>query len=490
MTLELPGQQAQPNSRASWQERLARKDKTLRVHLVGIGGTGLSAIARVLLETGIQVSGSDRQAGAALAGLAAQGARVMPSQTRDNLINLPAHELPDVVLISSAVDAANPERQAAEELGLPVVKRSEFLPVLLFNRRLIAVAGTHGKTTTTAMIVQVLRRAGIDCGYIIGSEVPTYGNAAAGSAAEFVLEADEYDHMFLGFHPQIAVVTNVEWDHPDCYPTPASFRRAFMQFTDNVERDGVIIACADDKGRCSSMTTLPRVDRAGSSTAPARRPACGRSTSARCPAKASAAEIEWWNAPSGRLQLAVAGIHNVRNALAAVAVAASCGVPSATASAALADYRGSARRFEWKGEAGGVIVIDDYAHHPTEVTATLAAARQRYPDRRIWAVFQPHTYSRTQRMLYQMGESFDAADEVIVLDIYAAREVDDGSVNSAELVAASPHRAIRHIATIAAAVDYLVEHVRPGDVVITLGAGDGYQVGDRLLRHLQEERTP
>ena len=490
MTLEQPGQQAQPYSQASWQERLAHQDKRLRVHLVGIGGTGLSAIARVLLEMGIQVSGSDRQASAGLAALSEQGARVMPSQTRDNLINLPAHELPDVVLISSAVDAANPERQAAEELGLPVVKRSEFLPVLLVNRRLIAVAGTHGKTTTTAMVVQVLRRAGIDCGYIIGSEVPTYGNAAAGSAAEFVLEADEYDHMFLGFYPQIAVVTNVEWDHPDCYPTPASFRRAFMQFTDNVERDGVIIACADDIGAMLvhdyAPSRGPRWLLYGTS-----RTAGLRAVNIRpLPGEGISAEIEWWNAPSGRLQLAVAGIHNVRNALAALAVAASCGVPSETAAAALADYRGSARRFEWKGEAGGVSVIDDYAHHPTEVTATLAAARQRYPDRRIWAVFQPHTYSRTQRMLYQMGESFDAANEVVVLDIYAAREVDDGSVNSAELVAASPHRAIRHIATIAAAVDYLVEHVRPGDIVITLGAGDGYRVGDQLLRHLQEERTP
>ena len=490
MTLEQPGQQAQSDNQPTWRERLIARDKTLRVHLVGIGGTGLSAIARVLLEMGIQVSGSDRQVGAALAGLVQGGARVMAGQTRDNLINLPAHELPDVVLISSAVDAANPERQAAEELGLPVVKRSEFLPALLFNRRLIAIAGTHGKTTTTAMIVQVLRRAGIDCGYIIGSDVPTYGNAAAGSAAEFVLEADEYDHMFLGFHAQIAVVTNVEWDHPDCYPTPASFRRAFMQFTDNVDRDGVIIACADDVGAMLvhdyAPSRGPRWLLYGTSQTAGLRAVNVRPL----PGEGINAEIEWWNAPSGRLQLAVPGIHNVRNALAALAVAASCGVPSAAALAALADYRGSARRFEWKGEAGGVTVIDDYAHNPTKVMATLAAARQRYPDRRIWAVFQPHTYSRTQRMLYQMGESFDAADEVIVLDIYAAREVDDGSVTSAELVAASPHHAIRHLATIVAAVDYLADHVRATDIVITLSAGDGYQVGDQLLRRLQGEGTP
>ena len=216
--------------------------------------------------------------------------------------------------------------------------------------------------------------------------------------------------------------------------------------------------------------------------AQARAPTCAPSTSGLWRAKASQAELEWWNAPSGSLQLAVAGVHNVRNALAALAAAVSCGVTMEAALAALADYRGSARRFEWKGEAGGVVVIDDYAHHPTEVMATLAAARQRYPDRRIWAVFQPHTYSRTQRMLYRMGESFEAADEVIVLDIYAAREVDDGSVNAAELVAASPHRAIRHIAAIGDAAAFLAAHVAAGDVVITLGAGDGYQVGERLLR--------
>jgi UDP-N-acetylmuramate--alanine ligase len=489
MTLEQPGQPIQRDSGSEWRDRLARGDHTLRIHLIGIGGTGLSAIAHVLLEMGFRVSGSDRQGGAVLARLDAKGAHIVAGQSAATLTGLAAHELPDVVLISSAVDASNPERQAAQELQLPIVKRSEFLPALLANRRLIAVAGTHGKTTTTAMIVQVLRGAGIECGYIIGSEVPTYGNAAAGSAPEFVLEADEYDHMFLGLHPQVAVVTNVEWDHPDCYPTPASFRRAFMQFTDNVDRNGVIIACVDDSGAMSvhdyAPTRGPRWLLYGTGQRADLRAVNVRSL----PGGGIEADLEWWNAPSGSLRLAVAGVHNVRNALAALAAAATCDVPTRAALAALAGYRGSARRFEWKGEAGGVIVIDDYAHHPTEVKATLAAARQRYPDRRVWAVFQPHTFSRTQRMLYQMGESFDAADEVIVLDIYAAREVDDGSVNSAELVAASPHRSIRHIGAIADAAGFLAAHVSVGDVVLTLGAGDGYEVGDSLLHLLREERT-
>ncbi len=506
MTQEQPGQHTQLNKQAEnkqadiqagtqadadhgWQARLRQGDPTLRIHLIGIGGAGLSAIAHVLLEMGFQVSGSDRRPTAVLAQLAAAGARVTPAQTAANLLELPVDARPEVVLVSSAVTAANVEYQAAQSLGLPVVKRGAFLPLLLARRRLIAVAGTHGKTTTTAMIVRVLRSAGIDCGYIIGSDTPGYGSAAAGSAPEFVLEADEYDHMFLGLHPQVAVITNVEWDHPDCYPTPASFRRAFMQFTDNVEREGVIIACVDDAGVVHvhdyAPTRGPRWLLYGTGAEAALR-AVNLHT---LPGEGIEADLEWWNAPSGRLHLAVAGVHNVRNALAALAVAAGCEVSVETALAALADYRGSARRFEWKGEAGGVTVIDDYAHHPTEIVATLAAARQRFPDRRIWAIFQPHTYSRTQHMLYQMGESFDAADEVIVLAIYAAREIDDGSVSAAELVAASPHRSIRHIAALADAAGYLAQHVQAGDVVITLGAGDGYQVGDSLLRLLAGEAS-
>ncbi|MBK8800321.1 MAG: hypothetical protein IPM07_30290 [Anaerolineales bacterium] len=232
----------------SWEARLANQDATLRVHLIGMGGAGLSAIAAVLLELGVQVSGSDRQPSAVTERLATRGAQVMLGQRAENLTELAPTQRPDVVLISSAVDVHNAERRAAEALGLPVVKRDVFLPALLAHRRLIAVAGTHGKTTTTAMIVQTLRTGGIDCGYIIGSDVPNFGSGAAGSAPEFVLEADEYDRMFLGLKPEIAVLTNVEWDHPDCYPTPASFRRAFMQFTETVERDGLIVACTDDEG--------------------------------------------------------------------------------------------------------------------------------------------------------------------------------------------------------------------------------------------------
>ena len=469
----------------TWQARLANRDQTLGVYLVGIGGAGLSAIATVLLEQGVRVAGSDRQASAPTQRLQELGARVAVGQRAENITGLPPDTRPDVVLISSAVDGQNPERRAAEELGIPVVKRSEFLPALLANRRVIAVAGAHGKTTTTAMILHVLRSGGVDCGYIVGSDVPGYGNGAAGTAQEFVIEADEYDRMFLGLRPAIAVITNVEWDHPDCYPTPASFRRAFMQFTDGVDRDGLVIACADDEGarqvHAYAPSRGPRWICYGMADDADLRAVNLRSL----PGLGTEADLIWWHAPSGQLELAVPGLHNVRNALAALAVGTSCGVAVADALAALRDYRGSARRFEWKGEVGEITVIDDYAHHPTEIEATLAAARRRYPDRRIWAVFQPHTFSRTRHMLYRMGDSFDAADRVIVTDIYAARETDDGSVHARELVAASSHTAIQYIGDLRAVADYLAEQTAPGDVVITLGAGDGNKIGEWLLDALR-----
>ena len=470
-----------------WRERLGRRDPSLRVHLIGIGGAGLSAIARVLLEMGLAVSGSDMQAGPVTAHLAQHGAQIFPQQVAANLLEQPADQRPHVVLISSAVHDDNPELAAARHLGLPVVKRTDFLPALLQGRQVIAVAGTHGKSTTTAMIIQVLRAAGLDPGFIVGANLPGLGNAAAGSGTHFVIEADEYDHMFLGLEPAVAVITNVEWDHPDCYPTPSSFRKAFMQFIDRVERGGLVISCSDDEGaetlRSYTYSRGPRWITYGLNEAADMRAVLRPMQDC----DTSAADLVWWHAPAGRLRLSVPGVHNIRNALAALAVSSWCNVPLEQAMGSLARYTGVARRFEAKGEAAGVQVFDDYAHHPTEIMATLAAARQRFPDRRIWAVFQPHTFSRTERMLYRMGDSFDHADQVIVTDIFAAREVDDGSVSSAELVAASPHPAIRYIAGLCECADYLAAHTQAGDIVITLGAGDGYKAGEILLAKLQAD---
>lgn len=470
--------------RHSWQQRLIANDQSLRLHLLGIGGAGLSAIAKVLLERGFSVSGSDRQLSTGTAQLAAAGATIFGEQRAENLAALGVERRPDVVLISSAIAGVNPELQALQAAGIPVVKRADFLPVLLTGRRLIAVAGTHGKTTTTAMVVKVLREAGVDAGYIIGAEITGYGNAAAGSDPTFVLEADEYDHMFLGLRPTVAVITNVEWDHPDCYPTPASFQQAFAQFIEGVAPDGLIVSCSDDAGAEQLRLERPISDRRWITYGLTQAADIAALNANMLGGEGYTADLYWWNAPKGQLRLQVPGLHNLRNALAALAVACTCDASIERAITSLQTFSGAARRFEQIGTLAGVTVIDDYAHHPTEVRATLAAARSRYPQRRIWAVFQPHTFSRTRNLLAEMATSFDDADAVLVTDIYAAREADDPSVSAATLVRMSSHAHIQHIAGLSEVADHLANQVQSGDVVITMGAGTSNQIGRGLLQRL------
>lgn len=470
-----------------WQARLRNHDSTLRIHLLGIGGAGLSAIAQVLREQGFVVSGSDRQASRATQRLSELGVRIVTSQRAENLTTLPEAERPDVVLISSAVAADNPERQAAAALGIPVVKRDDFLPVLLADRQVIAVAGSAGKSTTTALIVTVLRDAGLDVGYIVGAELPGYGNAAAGQHPLFVVEADEYDHMFLSLRPTVAVVTNVVWDHPDCYPTPEHFWQAFKQFVDSTPRNGLVITCADDLG--ADRLYEARATDPGPCwiTYGLAEYADVQALHLRTEGDTQRAELIWWHAPKGELALRIPGAHNMRNALAALAVASYCDIPMRAAVASLAAFAGAGRRFEVKGEANGVTVIDDYAHHPIKVEATLAAARSRYPGRRIWAVFQPHTFSRTRHLLAEMANAFADADRVLVTDIYAAREVDDGDVHARDVVAASPHPQIAYVGGLAEAAGQLLHALQPGDVVVVMGAGDSHKVAEMVLAGLRRE---
>lgn len=443
----------------------------------------MGPIARVLLQMGVQVSGSDRQTSPATAALAELGARIFPTQAAENLLARDVHDTPHLVLISSAIAAENPERAAAHQLSIPVVKRVDFLPQLLAGRQTIAIAGTHGKTTTTGMIAHVLQQCGLAPGYIIGAEVPGLGNAAAGTSPWFVIEADEYDHMFLGLHPTVAVITNVEWDHPDCFPTADDFQQAFVRFLQQVSPDGQIVACADDSG-VQQLLEL-------AATAGVHRPVFTYGTNAAAQMRAGMTNpslenlpISHNHAPCGTLNLQIPGLHNIRNALAALSVAQLCGIGCEQALAALATFQGSRRRFELVGEVAGVTVIDDYAHHPTEVAATLAAARSRYPHRTIHAVFQPHTYSRTRLLLHEMAASFTQADYALVTDIYAARETGDGTLHARDLVAQSDHPRIVYSGNLDQTTARLVQTVEPGAVVITLSAGDGNQVGRRLLEEL------
>jgi UDP-N-acetylmuramate--alanine ligase len=468
-----------------WQKRLQESPQSLRVHIMGIGGTGMGPIARVLLQMGVQVSGSDRQTGPSTAALAAQGARIFASQSAANLQAFSPADLPHLVLISSAVAPENPERQAAEQQGLPVVKRAAFLPALLAQRQTIAVAGTHGKTTTTGMIAHILQQNGLAPGYIIGADVPGLGISAAGQSPYFVIEADEYDRMFWGLHPHIAVVTNVEWDHPDCFPTEAEFFDAFRQFLSQVRADGHVISCYDDSGAEKLRRDWQNVP-TNWITYGTQPQAQLRAYIADSSTDSSTDHIQVLAQENvqGKLELAVPGLHNVRNALAAIAAAQLCGVPYARALASLATFRGSSRRFEIIGTARDVTVIDDYGHHPTEVAATLAATRSRYPDRVIRAVFQPHTFSRTRLLLAEMASCFEDADHALITDIYPAREQDDGSVHARQIAETSAHPGLRYTGTLDATAQHLMQTVEPGDVVIVLSAGDATRIGRELLAHL------
>ena len=497
-------QRLQETANASWQGKGA-DDATLRVHLIGIGGAGLSAIAHVLLEQGVRVSGSDRQENERTRRLAASGATIFEGQeTAATLTGLPARERPDVVLISSAVNEANQERQAAQRLGIPIVKRETFLPPFLGGRDVIAVSGTHGKSTTTAMIVQTLHANGCDAGYIIGADLSStaakcaadavgggrtgYGNAHAGTARTFVIEADEYDRMFHGLTPMVAVITNVEWDHPDCYPTPTSFVDAFRQFVAQVRAEGCVIACGDDPGAEALRRERATVDGPAWLTY-GLNDGCDVQAVGETVGESGgfAAAVQNGEKSLGRLQLQAPGIHNLRNALAALTVARRCGVPMAQILASLHQYTGIGRRFELKGTRRGVTVIDDYAHHPTEVRATLAAARNRFGERRIWAVFQPHTFSRTCAMLHDIARSFANADAVLVTNIYAARESGDGAMAAAEVADASAHPSIRHSGDVEDTSALLHAEVNPGDVVLTLGAGTSHRIGELLLERLETD---
>lgn len=460
------------------------------IHLVGIGGTGLSAIARVLLGRGYTVSGSDSRTSPPLADLAADGATIFIGHRPEQVAGA------DLLLISSAVPAHNPEVVAARAAGIPVVKREEFMAPLLAGHLAICVAGTHGKTTTTALLATLLDGFGAEPGFIVGSDILNMGTSArAGrTGGPFVLEADEYDRMFLGLEPDIAVVTNVEWDHVDCYPNPTSYHQAFAQFAAQTAGNGTLIYCHDDPGArrlqeavAGSTATWLSYGLTGDSHWQARHLTSNQ-------VGGTDFDLIRMGHHLGRVSLAIPGHHNVSNALAALAAAEAAGYVFTEGDEnlkILQKYAGTARRLEQKGEGRGIIVLDDYAHHPTEVRTALSAARQRFPRRAIWVLFQPHTYSRTSALLNEFCNSFENADHVLITDIYAAREHDTMGVSAQDLVSGLAHHPdARYAGDLDAATALLLTELQPGDLLLTLGAGDGNRVGEQVLAALQPSRRP
>lgn len=444
------------------------------VHFLGIGGVGMSALARILLSEGVEVSGSDQRESPTLDALCALGARIHIGHAPEHLGAARS------VVFTSAVRGTNPELQRARETGLAVLHRAQMLSLLSRGRRTIAISGTHGKTTASAMIATILMRAGLDPTFVVGSDVNEQGtNGHAGRGDIFVAEADESDGSLLWLLPEVAVVTNAEAEHLDHYADLAEVIDTFRAFLAQVCGGGLAVVCTDDPGSASllgatspTVTTVTygmgsgswRIDRDGS--------------------------ILRDGAEVGELRLPVPGDHNLRNALAALIVAEHVGVPLADALEALAGFRGTRRRFEDRGSLDGIRVIDDYAHHPTEIAATLQAARQVAEGRRIIAIFQPHLFSRTRQLGSQLGAALaEGADAVGILPIYGAREDPIPGITSRILVAgaldAVPRRKVASLPDHGSAVAWALRNAEPGDLILTIGAGDVTAVGPLILSQIE-----
>ncbi len=457
-------------------------------HFIGIGGSGLSAIARVLLERGERVSGSDRQVSAATQALHAVGATIYIGHQPQHVTGA------DIVIRSSAIADENVEVQSARQAGIPVLKRSEFLPDFLAGYHVIAVAGTHGKTTTTAMIAWLLARLGLDPSFIIGGVSSNLGtNAHSGAGEYFVIEADEYDNMFHGLDPALAVVTNIEYDHPDFFANRSEYDEAFRTFADRLAPDGALVVCMDNSGarklaeeRAGAGSNVLGYSQATGKPEEAHRVDYSSAQISAKPGFGSSFDFYRGAEKLAHIDLPLPGEQNVQNALAALAVCDLLELPLTEAASAMSEFRGTGRRFDIRGRARGVTVIDDYAHHPTEIKSTLAAVRSYFPKREIWAVWQPHTYSRTRIFRSEYLSAFDTADHVVVTAIYGARESSPANgFSSQEIVAEMIHTDAHYSADIRAAVELLMARLKENSVLVVLSAGDADQISTQVLSGLE-----
>jgi len=455
--------------------------KTRRLHFVGIGGIGMSGIAEVLVNLGYQVTGSDLEDGATVGRLRAMGATIARGHRTENVGDA------DVVVVSSAVRGDNPEVLEARRRQIPVIPRAEMLAELMRIKYGVAIAGSHGKTTTTSMVAQVLAGAGLDPTIIIGGRLGVIdSNAKLGRGDLLVAEADESDGSFLRLTPTIAVVTNIDAEHLDHYGTLTRLQDSFTDFLNRVPFYGVGIVCLDDE---RVQEILPHLSRR----------VVTYGFSAQADLSASDVELSGFKAAYsvllqgkrlGRVTLRVPGRHSIQNSLAAIAVGLDLEVPFGAIAAELSRFSGADRRFQLKGEVSGIMIIDDYGHHPSEILATLSAAKKGF-GRRTVVVFQPHRFTRVKALLGEFARAFYDADVLAVCDIYPAGEAPIPGVTAegvAQAIKEHGHKDVTLVRDLKEVPGWLKERVRDGDMVITMGAGSVYKAGDELVKLLQGGR--
>jgi UDP-N-acetylmuramate--alanine ligase len=456
-----------------------------RVHLIGVGGVHMSGIAQILRHRGHIVSGSDLRASPLTSRLEELGVTFHEGHDAANIDGA------ELIVYTSAASDDNAELIAARRRGIETIKRAPMIARLMEGKQVIAVAGSHGKTTTTSLVALMLSRAGLDPTYMLGGEsIDLGGNAAPGEGNHFVVEADEFDAAFLSYNPHIAVVTNIEPDHLDIYGSFEKLTSAFGQFLSQVENNGYIVACVDS----SALQALLPEAIGDATISPVRVVSYGLSTQADWTAgqispkgvDRSSFMVEFRQQEWGVVDTRLPGVHNISNSLAAVAVGEIVGISREVITGSIADFHGVRRRFERIGEADGVLVMDDYAHHPTEVRATLAAARARFPERRLVCLFQPHTYTRTRYLLDGFRTCFSDCDALFIARTYAAREEPSAGMAAEELAREIAEPPARYAGELDEAARLVTDALRPGDVFFTIGAGDVDAVGPLVLELLEQ----
>lgn len=442
-----------------------------KVHFIGIGGSGMSGLARIAISNGIKVSGSDASDSSVLNALSAIGAEIFVGHKAENIGGA------ELIVYSNAIKATNPEREAAQISGTNQITRAAALALFMSESVSIAVAGTHGKTTTSSMATVALQSAGADPSFAIGGILKSSGsNAHRGSGKYFVAEADESDGSFVAYHPYAAIVTNVEWDHVDHFATEADVFRVFEDFVKTIT--GFLVFCADDAGatKVASAANIKTIGYGKSEKAAL------RVDHIHLGAASSTARVLWNGAKIGNLELSVPGEHNLLNAAAVLAVGLELGLPAGALLDGLIKFHGAGRRFELKGAVGGVRVIDDYGHHPTEIKVTLDAAKRYAGGGKVLVVFQPHRYSRTKAFTKEFAESLSAADGTWLLEVYAASEQPIRGVTSANIAKLMTSATFEP--NFIAVTEAIATAANPGDVIMTLGAGDVSSLGPLILEEL------